>query len=112
MTTLGTSQIGLPEGLTYEEKVKWYNARSYAKRRKEWFAFIAELKSGPCTDCGQTFHPAAMQFDHIEGERLHDVSSLWGRTREVVLAELEKCVLRCANCHAIRHYRHAYEVQS
>lgn len=71
---------------------------------------MAELKSGPCVDCGQTYHPAAMQFDHVDGAKEYTISGMMNSPRERVLKELEKCVLRCANCHAIRHYGHTYEV--
>jgi len=50
-----------------------------------------------------------MQFDHVEGVRMYDIGAMWTRPKYLVLHELSKCVIRCANCHAIRHYGHAYE---
>jgi len=39
-------------------------------------------------------------------DKLGDVSAVcWRRPREEVLAEIAKCELVCANCHAIRTYR-------
>lgn len=47
-----------------------------------------------------------MQWDHLPGTlKLGDISSLIGLPRERVLAELAKCELVCANCHAARTYR-------
>jgi hypothetical protein len=49
-----------------------------------------------------------MQFDHVRGEKLGDVSALIRTApHAVVLAEIEKCDLVCANCHADRTYRRA-----
>lgn len=49
------------------------------------------------------FPPAAMQWDHLPGKiKLGDVSALHGRTRQEILAEIEKCELVCANCHTLR----------
>jgi hypothetical protein len=69
----------------------------------EW---MRQAKSGPCTDCGQRFHPAAMAFDHLPGtsKRL-DIASLAGRgCIRLARAEIEKCELVCANCHAVRTF--------
>jgi len=50
-----------------------------------------------------------MQFDHLPGyEKEGDVSVLIARAYSLkkVLAEVEKCELVCANCHAVRtHHR-------
>lgn len=45
-----------------------------------------------------------MHWDHLPGHRKLDaVSSLAReRHRDVALAEMRKCELVCANCHAIR----------
>ena len=46
-----------------------------------------------------------MQWDHKPGfEKLGDVSDFWGRSRSEVLAEIAKCDLVCANCHAVRTF--------
>jgi hypothetical protein len=77
-----------------------YNAR----QRREAAAWYSSLKEGrPCTDCGGVFHPAAMQWDHPPGvEKLAHVAELYRGRRDRVLAEIAKCELVCANCHAVR----------
>jgi hypothetical protein len=63
------------------------------------------LKRGiPCKDCGATFPPYVMHWDHLPGHmKLDEVGSMVGsRRRDVILAELEKCELVCANCHVMR----------
>lgn len=74
------------------------------KRREERRRWLDELKLGPCMDCGQRFHPAAMDFHHREERNGKRVSKQYDtRKWENVLAEIEKCDLLCANCHRIRH---------
>ena len=50
-----------------------------------------------------------MQWDHKPGfEKVGDLSAaLWGRSRDEILAEIAKCDLVCANCHAIRTFERA-----
>jgi 5-methylcytosine-specific restriction endonuclease McrA len=43
-----------------------------SKRVKRWeclrrnFADLMEIKSRPCMDCNKTFHPTAMDLDHLD----------------------------------------------
>lgn len=57
-----------------------------------------------CIDCGYRAHPAALHFDHRPGvEKLGQVSDLMSkRGWDVTLAEVDKCDVRCANCHAVK----------
>lgn len=58
-------------------------------------------------DCGQRFHPAAMDFDHRPGEgKLYTISTMKSTARAAGLleAELAKCDLVCSNCHRVRTY--------
>ena len=52
------------------------------------------------------FPPEVMQWDHKPGfEKLLDLSAAFGGwSRDDVLAEVAKCDLVCANCHAIRTF--------
>jgi hypothetical protein len=71
-------------------------------------AKMRELKAAsPCADCGGTFPPECMDFDHRDGEaKVADVSKLaLNGTWRKVLIEVEKCDLVCANCHRIRTAR-------
>lgn len=65
-------------------------------------AFVNQLKAGPCKDCGKTFHPSAMDFDHVRGEKVRGIGQMVSANREALLAEIAKCDLVCANCHRIR----------
>lgn len=68
-------------------------------------ALVVEIKSAPCADCKGVFHHSAMDFDHVKGEKVKDVSWLLKNTSwQTVLNEIEKCEVVCANCHRVRTY--------
>lgn len=75
---------------------------------KEFTKWARNLKNAPCTDCGIQYHPVCMQWDHLpEYEKLDSIANIVkSGSKAKVLAEIEKCELVCANCHALRtHYR-------
>lgn len=63
---------------------------------------LARLKGEPCTDCGLTFRPEAMDFDHVRGVKTANVSDMVGRPTRELLEEIGKCELVCAVCHRVR----------
>lgn len=73
------------------------------KKRTQMKVDEIKLESG-CVDCSYNKHPRALQFDHVRGEKVENVSRMvlmalaWDR----IEAEIEKCEVVCANCHAIR----------
>lgn len=70
--------------------------------RKE---YVDALKRQPCTDCGQIFPTCAMHFDHLDpATKKKSVSGLVNGAMQTLLAEIKKCELVCANCHAIRTF--------
>ena len=76
-------------------------------RKADILAWVRSLKSRPCSDCGLRFHFAAMHFDHRPGEtKDFEIGfAVRGYSRNRILAEIAKCDLVCANCHAVRTYR-------
>lgn len=96
---------------------RYYSERGRAARRQRQRArnaaardWMAELKRGvPCADCGETFPAPVMHWDHLPGHtKVGEISVLaTQRSRTIVLEELKKCELVCANCHAIRTSRRA-----
>jgi len=73
---------------------------------------ISELKQNSCADCGSSFNPLLMDFDHIPGEiKRMAVSDLVSKRRsnKIVLNEIMKCDLVCCWCHRRRtHLRSQY----
>jgi hypothetical protein len=93
------------------EKYRAAQRRSYARqagwkkdRRAELLAFIQWLKAVPCADCGGSFPPVAMDFDHRDpaAKRANVSAMLAGYSFESVVAEVLKCEVVCANCHRVR----------
>lgn len=73
------------------------------RQNKQWMADYK--RTHPCTDCGELFHPAAMQFDHLpENSKLKALSEMAAYGLATIQAEIAKCELVCANCHAVRTY--------
>lgn len=70
-------------------------------------ALLEKMKSGPCVDCGGTFIPRAMHFDHRDPTaKYRGISAMASSNRaKALLAEIAKCDLVCANCHAYRTER-------
>ena len=81
--------------------------RDWSRKRAR---MIDALKSGPCVDCGVSYPPYVMQFDHTGNDKFKPVSQMTNYSLERVLEEIKKCDLVCANCHAERtHNRAAVE---
>jgi len=61
------------------------------------------LRTHPCVDCGQP-DPVVLEFDHRDpAEKVAAVTALVRRRRWVsVQAEIDKCDVRCVNCHRRR----------
>jgi hypothetical protein len=75
-------------------------------------AMLREAKEKPCADCGVTYPYYVMDFDHVSGEKLYEVSRLvaLGSVSKLV-AELAKCDVVCSNCHRERTHRRRLDQQ-
>jgi hypothetical protein len=77
-------------------------------RKNELYEIVNRLKSRPCADCGGSFSPWVMEFDHREPAlKRREISYMVPRLYklEVILKEIEKCDLVCSNCHADRTHK-------
>ncbi len=77
-------------------------ARKAAIRLAALEAIGRYLSDHPCVDCGES-DLRVLDFDHREGASKHtEVMKLAqdGYSIARVLAEIEKCDVRCRNCHA------------
>src|SRR5574341_1978236 len=87
-----------------ERNTRWREANPDAARewRFERESMIATIKiDRGCIDCGYNENPAALDFDHVRGEKLAGIGQLRGTEISVLMAEIDKCEVRCANCHRI-----------
>lgn len=93
----------------YSENKQYYKDKARARdalvkpiNRK----FIVDyLKQHPCIDCGET-DIEVLQFDHRDqSSKVKEVSRLLQSSQRRILEEIEKCDVRCANCHLKRTRR-------
>lgn len=64
---------------------------------------INKIKDVPCKDCGGKFPPECMTFDHLpEFVKSFGLGGGQSRKWSTIEAEMAKCEVVCANCHAIR----------
>lgn len=63
------------------------------------------LRTHPCVDCGET-DIRCLEFDHV-GDFKRDMTisdAIWKVGWDALENEIDRCEVRCANCHRIRHY--------
>lgn len=71
---------------------------------------LDDLKRVPCAICGVQYQPWQMQFDHIDHTQkkfnISKAARMYDKW-ETILAEISKCRVLCANCHAdVTHRDH------
>lgn len=84
------------------EKVREEKHRRMSANRE----IIRAAKSTPCTDCDVQYPYYVMQFDHL-GDKEFNIGHRGPTLGEArLMAEIAKCEVVCANCHAERtHHR-------
>jgi len=84
-------------------KYKTDKRKRHQKLRKDNRKFIFEyLSNKKCVDCGESRIPC-LQFDHVDEKHKRAViGDMMHYSRRAIIEEIEKCEVRCANCHAIR----------
>jgi hypothetical protein len=82
-------------------------------------AIVDAIKTAAgCESCGYNAHACALQFDHLDpatkyrtrnGNLVHPADMVKGAryALSTILAEIAKCRVLCANCHAV----HTHKVQ-
>ena len=75
---------------TYNKEYRWKTRR-----------FVYDyLLTHPCVDCSEK-DPIVLEFDHITNNKSYDISKMINNrwSPQKVLEEINKCQVRCANCH-------------
>lgn len=82
----------------HHKEVVRKNNVAYRRERQIWLLSILITKS--CVDCGES-DPIVLDFDHVRGKKAKAISQMvnHGTSRTNILREIEKCEVRCANCH-------------
>lgn len=91
--------------MPYKNKKDLYEAqkRHRVKVRQKLFEFLSKKE---CLDCKER-DPIVLEFDHINpSDKFKQISQMLSGhySWESVLAEIEKCEIRCANCHRRKSY--------
>lgn len=73
--------------------------------RKKLRDYVREKKKSPCVDCGASYPYYVMQFDHLKDKEYHISTLVNINNMKKLEAELAKCEVVCANCHAERTHR-------
>ena len=104
----GILYISIPnpkiEKRTYADRAE-YNKAAVAKRRRKVRLMAIEYGGGKCQICGYKKCNRALSFHHKDpnqkdfGLSTSSITRSWEKTK----AELDKCILVCANCHMEIH---------
>lgn len=88
------------------ERTRILHREALEKRKSERRTALREIKDIPCKDCNTPYPYYVMQFDHREpSTKLFDIGTEFASySWDVVLKEIEKCDVVCANCHSIRSH--------
>lgn len=87
----------------YQDNIVHFKTESpiYSKKMRDRnMQFVVDfLKMHPCIDCGEP-DPVVLEFDHMK-DKIVSVTTLVGKccSIETIKLEIEKCEVRCANCH-------------
>lgn len=93
-----------------EEAVAHANARSviyHRDRNKLRYSALDKIKlDRGCIDCGYAEYAEALDFDHRDPSlKVANVAAMLNAPWAVIMAELDKCDIRCACCHRVKTHR-------
>lgn len=86
----------------YKNNPTPYKNRSKSKKLSYQKLIYSYLLEHPCVDCGES-DPIVLEFDHRNNKE-HHVSRMQYFSEENIMEEINKCDVRCANCHKRRHH--------
>jgi hypothetical protein len=96
----------------YLKKSMAFNEKRSKELREHVWTY---LQDHPCIDCGES-DPIVLEFDHVRGDKEYSIGNLMGGgySLELLRNEIQKCDVRCSNCHIRKHarenntYRHVW----
>ena len=98
-----------------KDKVKSRTLKRNKKQNYKNRRYIAFVKSlSECVDCGES-NAVVLEFDHVRGVKKSNVSDMANQSYsfKTIQEEIDKCEVRCANCHRIvTHERRQEEKES
>lgn len=91
-------------GKNKDKEKKRTTSRRKSKQNEARAYLLDYLQSHPCIDCGEA-NILTLEFDHIDSStKIDNVSNMviQGRLLKDIKCEVNKCEVRCANCHKIK----------
>lgn len=83
----------------YLRNKTYYNNKNKEVRTRNQKFMIDFLEQNPCVDCGEK-DIIVLDFDHLSNkENTISIMVSNGYSVESIKKEMNKCVVRCANCH-------------
>jgi hypothetical protein len=84
----------------YKEKAVRVNKTLIARNRLFIYSY---LEKHPCVDCSND-NIIVLEFDHVTGVKRNSISTMAANSHSIdaLQKEIDKCVVRCANCHRIK----------
>lgn len=79
----------------YKNKAQVHSQASVARSREFLLEYLTEH---PCIDCGNS-DVMVLEFDHVRGNKTLAVSQMMRYSIVEIQKEIDKCEIRCANCH-------------
>lgn len=92
---------------SWKEKNEEYRLRETARKKNKLaqlrVLYVEFMSDKYCVDCGNS-DIRVLQHDHVRGEKVMGVAAMVNRlwSWDAILKEIEKCEVRCANCHLIK----------
>jgi hypothetical protein len=87
----------------YKSKCKKCQAAYDKSRLKN--IIISTIGSYSCKICGYDKCIQALEFHHVNPkQKEYEINTLLTRSEKIILEEINKCILVCANCHREIHY--------
>jgi hypothetical protein len=81
-------------------------AKKMVKFRLRGRSFLDVAKDKPCFDCHIKYAPWIMTFDHRDPkQKKFEMAGSTSRSLKTLQAEIDKCDVVCANCHAERTHK-------
>ena len=108
---LGKKQAACRECINNAQKINYQGNKKYwldmnrRNRANNRDRYNEEKSKHSCGKCGVKYPNYVMDYDHIDpSTKRMNISKMMGYSWSVILEEISKCELLCANCHRIKTY--------
>lgn len=94
----------------HPEKRKVWSCKGQRASQALYREVSNAAKDAPCADCKIQYPPYVMDFDHVRGTKLFNISVAFANRYPIdkTLAEIAKCDVVCSNCHRIRTHQRGW----